>query len=113
MMDMKVLGNRIKTMRCNARLSQGNVAMYLGVKQSLISMIEKGERNISSDMLQSLADLFCCPVETILDEHADTDVYQFAFRTKDIAEGDLKAVSVINRIALNQMEMDQLDRMQG
>lgn len=106
--DMKTIGANLKALRENAGLRQKHIAGYLGVDQSLISKFESGERAISSDMLDKLAALFCCPVSAIaLSDECKSSV-KFAFRTMGIDSEDLKALAAINRIALNQMQMDAI-----
>ena len=48
------IGKRIKDLRKRAGFSQGVIAKYLKVDQSLISKIEKGEREVSTDMIKKL-----------------------------------------------------------
>lgn len=101
------IGMKIKQLREKANLTQKQIADFLLVDQSLISKFEKGECSISSDALDQLAALFCCPVSALVsDEEAvpvDTIVFQTAARNID-----LSALTVINRIALNQFRMDQI-----
>lgn len=106
--DMKTIGANIKALRDNAGLGQKHIAGYLGVDQSLISKFESGERAISSDMLDKLAALFCCQVSIITLPGECKSSVSFAFRTMEIDSEDLKALAVINRIALNQMQMDKI-----
>ncbi|MDR3602914.1 Transcriptional regulator, XRE family [Candidatus Desulfosporosinus infrequens] len=107
-LDMKIIGANIKALRDNAGLGQKHIASYLGVDQSLISKFEAGERAISSDMLDKLAALFCCPVSVITLPDECKSSISFAFRTIGIDGEDLEALAVINRIALNQMQMDKI-----
>lgn len=109
-LDMKMIGANIKLLRDNAGLGQKHIAGYLGVDQSLISKFESGERAISSDMLDKLAALFCCPVSVIISSNKCKSPAVFAFRTTGIDSEDLEALAVINRIVLNQMQMDKLVR---
>ncbi len=106
--DMKTIGGNIKTLREHAGLGQKHIAGYLGVDQSLISKFESGERAISSDMLDKLAALFCCPITSIAEPDGCRSSVSFAFRTMGIGVEDLKALAAINRIALNQMQMDEI-----
>lgn len=106
--EMKIVGSQIKKLRENAGLGQKHIAGYLGVDQSLISKIESGERAISSDMLDKLAVLYCCPVSAITSENVCKTSFKFGFRTSGIDSKVLEALAVINRIALNQMQMDEL-----
>jgi transcriptional regulator with XRE-family HTH domain len=106
--NMKIIGTNIKKLRENTGLGQKHIAGYLGVDQSLISKFESGERVVSSDMLDKLAALFCCPVSVILSPDECKLSVGFAFRTTGIEDKDLEALAVINRIALNQMQMDKI-----
>ncbi|MBQ0070379.1 MAG: helix-turn-helix transcriptional regulator, partial [Spirochaetales bacterium] len=59
------IGNNIRTLRINMGFNQSNVAAFLHVDQSLISKVEKGERGLTSDMLEKLASLFGVTVASI------------------------------------------------
>ena len=54
-MSKVFIGEKIKEMRTLANLNQTVVAQYLQVDQSLISKIEKGEREASTDIIKKLA----------------------------------------------------------
>lgn len=108
MLDMKMIGANIKSLRDNANLRQQHIASFLGVDQSYIAKIESGERAISSGMLEKLAALFCCPVSVITFTDECKSSVSFAFRTTGIDSEDLEAIAVINKIALNQMQMDKI-----
>lgn len=106
--DMSIVGPNLKSLREGMDLGQKNVASYLGVDQSLISKFESGERAISADMLSKLSALFCCPVSRIVTPDVGRPSMAFAFRTNGLDGSDLKALAVINKIALNQLQMDRL-----
>ena len=102
------IGKKFKLLREAASFTQQQLADYLSVDQSLISKFEKGERSINSDALKRLSVLFCCPISALVSDDEVKPVYNVAFRTNAIGQEDLMALSVINRIALNQLQMDQL-----
>jgi len=106
--DPKFIGERIKSLRENSGLTQSNLANYLQVDQSLVSMIEKGKRTLTAEMLDKLAALFGLEVSTLLDLEAPVKPLSFALRASEIKEGDLEAISAINRIALNSKFMTKL-----
>ncbi len=106
--NAKTLGTNIKALRDRAGLGQKHVAGYLGVDQSLVSKSESGERTISSDMLDKLGNLFCCPVSVLMSTDECKSPVVFNFRATEIETEDLEALAVINRIALNQMQIDEL-----
>lgn len=108
MIGISDIGSRIKSLREKANLTQKQIAEYLSVDQSLISKFEKGERSISTDILSRLATLLCCPIFDLVSDKKMTPVYNIAFRTSSIDSADLNALAVINKIALNQLKMDQL-----
>lgn len=106
--NMTNIGEKIKRLRETAKVTQTQLAEFLSIDQSLVSKIEKGERSISSDMLSNIATLFCYPLSKLLTEDEVKPTYNIAFRTTTISNDDLRALFVINKIALNQFKMDQL-----
>lgn len=109
MKDTKdIVGANIKLLRESMGLRQRQVADYLEVDQSLISKVEAGERSISTDILEALSSLFCCPVSNLLSEQPLEGECKYAFRSNHLSTDDLKAIAAVNRIALNQIEMDNI-----
>ncbi|MEF9922563.1 MAG: helix-turn-helix transcriptional regulator [Oscillospiraceae bacterium] len=108
MLNMRQIGTRIKKMREQANLTQTHIAEFLAVDQSLISKYEKGERAIGTDVLDKLATLFCCPITALVEDSKTVPSINIAFRTSAISGEDLAIMSQINKIALNQDQMDEL-----
>lgn len=63
---MKTLGDRIKAAREEAKLSQLQVGVSLGVSDKTISGYESGRISPPIDKLQKLADLFKKPITFFL-----------------------------------------------
>ncbi len=103
-----IIGNNIKILRDNMGFSQSTIARFLNVDQSLISKVEKGERSLSTDMLEKLACLFGISIDAIESNTIETSNLSFAFRASDLSAEDLEAISAINRIALNSEYMAEL-----
>ena len=103
-----IIGNNIKILRDNMGFSQSTIARFLNVDQSLISKVEKGERSLSTDMLEKLACLFGISIDAIESNTIETSILSFAFRASDLSAEDLEAISAINRIALNSEYMAEL-----
>ena len=108
--DMKIMGDRLKASREKIGLTQNHIAEYLNVDQSLVSKFESGERVISTDMLDALSALFCCPVSAFVSNNDYGKPIEFAFRTSAIEKNDLEALASINKIALNQLQMERLSK---
>lgn len=103
-----IIGNNIKILRDNMGFSQSTIARFLNVDQSLISKVEKGERSLSTDMLEKLACLFGISIDAIESNSIETSNLSFAFRASDLSAEDLETISAINRIALNSEYMAEL-----
>ena len=103
-----IIGNNIKTLRDGMGFNQSNIARFLNVDQSLISKIEKGERMLSTDMVEKLACLFGVSVDAIEDRTIEAPSMSFAFKASDLSAEDLEAISAINRITLNSEYMAEL-----
>ena len=69
--------------------------------QSFISKVEKGERPISSDMLERLASLFGVHIDSFEREAIEPTKLTVAFRGNELTNEDLEAICAINNIALN------------
>lgn len=102
------IGKRIKLLRENSNLTQSQVADFLEVDQSLISKYEKGERSLTSTSIERLCDLFCIPLKDFLSGDEIAARLVVSFRTSALTPEDIRDLAAINRIALNQMEMDRL-----
>ena len=103
-----IIGNNIKILRDNMGFSQSTIARFLNVDQSLISKVEKGERSLSTDMLEKLACLFGISIDAIESNSIETSNLSFAFQASDLSAEDLETISAINRIALNSEYMAEL-----
>ena len=65
-MDRLSIGRKIKELRIQAGFSQSMIAEYLQVEPNIISEIENGEREVSTDVIKKLAELFGCKVSAIV-----------------------------------------------
>ena len=108
MIDLKKVGAKIKKYRLESNLTQNRVAEFLSIDQSMVAKMEKGERSISSDVLEQLASLFCCSIDSLISEDVEESWCFIAFRSNSLSSEDLKSLAVINRIVINQFEMDKL-----
>lgn len=102
------LGLKIKFLREHSGFTQSNIAKYLKVDQSLISMVEKGKRALTSDMLEKLAALYGVQISFFQEADIELKPLSFALRANEINQDDLEVISSINRIALNCSFMTML-----
>ncbi len=65
------LGNRIRTARRDAGMSQGQLAGALNTTQSAISLYEAGQRSVGIDMLLNVARILNRPLHYFLGEDGD------------------------------------------
>lgn len=102
-----ISGERIKFLRETNNLTQKNVAAFLGVDQSLITRVEKGERTLSVDLVEKLASLFGVHLSAF-DKDSDEMPLAYSLRGVKPADTDMVAISAINRIALNCEQLTSL-----
>lgn len=108
MINVNEVGKRIKALRQTSNLTQDKIAEYLSLDQSMVAKMEKGERNIPSDVIEKLSALFCCTVEYLLFGEQDEQQCIVSFRKNKFNVQDLKVLAIINKLVLNQFEMDKL-----
>lgn len=97
------IGENIKNLRENMYLTQSRLAHFLKVDQSLISKIEKGEKEISTDMLEKISCLFGVTIDSIENGNVETSKLLFVLMDKD-----METICAINCIALNVNFMNKL-----
>ena len=102
---MDTIYERLKSMREQAGLRQGQIAEFLGVTQTYISKVETGERNLTVDQLESLVSLYGHSLSSFANMRAEASPIQFAFRARDISQDDLKVIADIGKIAINSRFM--------
>lgn len=102
------VGDKIRRLRESSKISQTQLALFLGVDQSMISKIESNERIPSIELLEKLSILFGCTDDYFESDHINTSSLQFAFRANEISHEDFEAISAIHKIALNLREMKQM-----
>ena len=66
-----LLGQRIRTARRDANMSQGQLATSLSTTQSAISLYEAGQRSVGIDMLLNVARILNRPLHYFLGEDGD------------------------------------------
>jgi transcriptional regulator with XRE-family HTH domain len=108
MMNNETIGENLRMLRDGAGYNQQSIANFLKVDQSLISKIEKGERSISSDMLDKLASLFGVTTSAIVNNVVEIRPLSCAFRCSELSASDMEAICAINKIALNIEFMNSL-----
>lgn len=99
--DRKQLGERLKEAREYLGFSQDQVATFLGVPRSAISLIEAGQRKVDAIELKKLAGLFKRPVSHFTGEKVEeifdaADVQHLARKVSSLSEGDREE---LNRFA--------------
>lgn len=107
-MNNKAIGENLRILRDGAGYNQQSIASFLGVDQSLISKIEKGERSISTDMLDKLSSLFGITTSAVVNDVVVVRPLSCAFRCSDLSSSDMETISAINKIALNSEFMNSL-----
>lgn len=91
---MEEVGKRIKQLREENHYSQNQLADYLGIDQSNLSKIERGERKFKLSLLNKLSILFNCSPDYILCKSDDYEKNDMAFRSD--GKVDLRVIAKVN-----------------
>ena len=105
---MAAIYEKLKIMREQAGLRQGQIAEYLGVTQTFISKVETGERNLTVDQLESVANLYGYSLALFSNSEQEVHPIQFAFRAQEVSQDDLHVIADIGRIAINSRFMNKM-----
>lgn len=104
------IASNILAFREELRLSQEQLASYLGCKREMISYYETGERQVPISVLERLSDIFGIEVAVFLEEHACRNAARLhgAFRGSDLTDEDLLQIAAFKRVIKNFVRMDRL-----
>jgi transcriptional regulator with XRE-family HTH domain len=86
----KFIGSKIRTAREEEKISQLELAKALGFESSTaLSLIEGGDRNVSVENLEKIADILHRDIKYFLGKEEDKPVtVEFALRAKNIEKKD-------------------------
>jgi transcriptional regulator with XRE-family HTH domain len=99
MQERKDIGMKLKELRENAGLTQNQVAAYLELDQSYLSKIEAGERALSVEQLESLAELYGHDLSFFENLNQEIKPIKLALRAKDLTVEDMQVMATISHIA--------------
>lgn len=96
--DRKTLGERLREAREYLGFSQEEVATFLGVPRSALSLIETGQRKVDALELKKLAGLYKRPVGYFTGEEAEetsfgADVKHLARKVSELSLDDREELS--------------------
>lgn len=102
------IGNRLKKLREEVKLSQDYVAKQLGINRSAISLMESNQRRISADELEKLACIYGVSMEFIMGEKKESkDIIAFARAFNKLADQD--KTEIMNLIEFkNQLRSNKI-----
>lgn len=103
-----IRSNRLKDLRKSCKLTQEQMAQYLGVDQSMITKLENGSRSLNVSLIEKICSLFCCTEEYLFGMDDEYIPVTFAFRANSIQAEDLESIAVVNKLARNIRYMNKL-----
>jgi transcriptional regulator with XRE-family HTH domain len=77
------LGKRIKALRTCREYTQDKLAELVGISQKYLGEVERGEGNVSIDILTKIAEVLCVPLTSVLDnahEQSPTELREEVLR---------------------------------
>lgn len=105
-----VIGTNLEKLREANRLTQEQVANYLGIKRSAYANYESGMREPPLDILEKAASLFGCELNLLFEEDDNVvdKMVVAAFRVDDLSKEDMKEVADFKNVVINYLKMERL-----
>ena len=107
-MEASTINIRLKQLRKESRITQEQMAEYLGVDQSLLTKLENGTRSLNVTLIDKICNLFGCSEAYLMGEDDAYIPLNFAFHSNGIQSEDLESIAVVNKIAMNIRYMNEL-----
>lgn len=109
-LDPRMVGERLRTARLAAGLTQQQAVEESQMGRTTLVAIEKGERPVRPDELTRLAELYDVPIRTLLRSAGDPEPLVVRFRaTNQTTDQDLaSAVAMLQQLAEDYVELEEL-----
>ena len=108
MLDMEMVGERLKAARKNMNYSQQAVADYIDKSREQISYYETGSRQISLSVLTKLSNLYGKSIDYFIGEETNESELQIAHRSDDISKDDLEKIKWAKNFINNLYEFKHI-----
>jgi len=108
MLDMKLVGKRLKEARENMNYSQQKVADYVDKTREQISYYENGSREIGLSLLIKLASLYGKNIDYFIGLDTNEAELQMAFRSDKISKEDQEKIEWARNFVNNLYELKHL-----
>lgn len=99
---------RLQQIRTESKLTQMQLAQYLGIDQTTVTKLEKGTRKLNVSMIEKICNLFGCSESFLLGEDDDFIPLNFSFRSNNIQTEDLESIAAVNKIVMNIRFMNKI-----
>ncbi|NLM96047.1 MAG: helix-turn-helix transcriptional regulator [Halanaerobiaceae bacterium] len=108
MIDMKVVGERLREARLAMGYKQQKVADFIGKTREQISYYENGTREISLSLLTKLANLYGKSIDYFLGIDTKEPELQMAFRSDYVSKSDQEKIEWAINFVNNLYELKHL-----
>ncbi len=114
--DKKIIGNRIKTLRLENKMTQETLALLLGLKgKSSIANYEAGKIIPSDKIKLKLCDVFNCPIEYLMgisDDRVEFDYNDLEKKSKENGKKYKKELNSKGKSDTRNPNKSDLDKLQ-
>lgn len=109
---MKEVGMKIREIRTKKKMTLEEVANAIGVTKSYVSKLERGEKRLNLEILQSISKVLDVDVTTIFPNKEQvhnpyTQDEDWAFLIKELKEKGYSAADIYFKIAQEAIEKDK------
>lgn len=108
MIDMKLVGEKLKAARKDMKYSQQDVADYVDKTREQISYYEIGSREISLSLLTKLSSLYGKSIDYFIGMDSNESELKIAYRSGDISKDDLEKIEWAKNFVNNLYELKHL-----
>ena len=103
-----IKSNRLKELRTESKITQAQLADYLGVDQSMVTKLENGSRKLNVTLIDKICNLFGCTQKYLTGEDDRYIPLSFSFRANGLEKDDLESIAAVNKIIMNIRFMNEI-----